>query len=173
MESPPFSASRRSALFGRRTGAGGDPADLTGPSGATAACSLGLMETLSVVRIAVEGSVEGDGEDVTFAGPAEIRARVVTGLDLKVPDVTLSIDLASVVGIGSITGKHYRTACTETLCRSLVGTRDAVQIGFVFQPSGSEDFSACRVGVANFILGYDVPVRRLAVALGSISGQVA
>lgn len=169
MDSPSFSAGRRSALLGRRAGAGGEPTKSGGADGSATA----LTETLSAVRIDISGSVQGEGEDVMFAGPVEIRARAVAGLDMALPDVTLFLDLSAVRGIGAVTGRQYVTACEEALCRPLNAARDAVQIGFVFQPSASTDFSECRVGMANFILGYDVPARRLAAALGSIGGQAA
>ena len=128
--------------------------------------------TKSGARITVGGTVFGEPESVAFSGPVQIGAKTVTDPGFNDPvSVELSIDLSAVSGIGLSTGKKYVTQSPANIQRPLSYSDDVVEIDFPFHAMGSSDFSAYRMGVARFELGFHVTSRNLIVARGSIESS--
>ena len=173
MKSPSFSASRRFLFTGRLANAGREDEVAPVAGNATASSDASHSDpftvSLSSKRIEVEGVIGEGGEPVAFAGPVDIRARAVTGSDIRRPsEVTLVIDFSALCGAGQASGMRYVSAHQETVIRMLAGSREHIDVDFIFYPEGSDEFSRCRTGAASFSLAFHLPSLNIAAARGSI-----
>jgi len=124
--------------------------------------------TTTAAAVSVNGIVSGQPESVSFSGQVRLNAKVVTDPDFgNPPTVVLSIDLSSITGVGSSTGKKYVVANQETLNRRL-SAADTVQVNFPFYPSGGSAMSS-RIGTASLNLSFNVNTLQLTAASGEIT----
>jgi len=123
--------------------------------------------TTTAALVAVQGTVTGGAESVSFSGKAKVNADVVTDPDFGgTPTIVLSIDLSGLSGVGAATRKKYVTADGEIVNRRLAAG-DTVQYTFPFYESGASPMSA-RVGLVSFNLSFDVNTLKLTSASGSV-----
>jgi cytoskeletal protein RodZ len=123
--------------------------------------------TTTPALVSIKGVVSGVPESVSFSGQAKLNANVVTDPDFgNPPIVVLSIDLGSIAGVGSSTGKKYVASGQETLNRRLTAA-DTVQLTFPFTPSDGS-LMASRTGMASFKLSFDVNTLKLTGATAEI-----
>jgi hypothetical protein len=145
----------------------GAQASLSAATTTATSTSSTTTTTATSASVAVRGIVSGPAESVSFSGQAQLNAQVVTDPDFgNPPTVILSIDLGSVTGVGSLTGKKYVVASKDVLNRRL-SPADTVQVNFPFYVSGGSAL-APSVGTASFNLRFDTATLKLTGASGAI-----
>jgi hypothetical protein len=129
--------------------------------------SSATTTTSTAALVAVQGTVSGGAESVSFSGKAKVSADVVTDPDFGgTPTVVLSIDLSGLSGVGAATRKKYVTAAGDIVNRRLAAG-DTLEYTFPFYESGASPSSA-RVGLVSFSLSFDVNTLKLTSASGRI-----
>ena len=145
----------------------GAQATLSAATTTATSTSSTTTTTATSALVAVRGIVSVPAESVSFSGQAQLNALVVTDPDFgNPPSVILSIDLGSVTGVGSLTGKKYVVASKDVLNRRL-SPGDTVQVNFPFYVSGGSALSPS-VGTASFNVRFDTATLKLTGASGSI-----
>jgi len=126
--------------------------------------------TSTAALVAVQGTVTGGAESVSFSGKAKVNADVVTDPDFGgIPTVVLSIDLSGLKGVGASTGATYATSDQAIVQRRLAAA-DTVQYNFPFNRSGTSAM-APSLGLASFNLSFNVNTLKLVSATGSIGSS--
>jgi hypothetical protein len=141
---------------------------ITASTTASTSTSSTTTATATGAVVTVSGIVSGSPESVSFSGQAQLNAKVVTDPDFgNPPSVVLSIDLSTITGVGSSTGKKYVVSNQEIFTRKLAAA-DTVQMTFPFYPSTGNAQSSS-LGLASFNLSFDVNTLKLTGASGSIA----